>query len=376
MLPSINFASIPAQGNPGIADFINNIYQGYENASIPQQIQNQEKLAKLRQAEAQQSIQQLMTQNKFLPDQLRANLSLTLLQNQFMPKMQNAQLGLLGEQLKGAQIENQFAPQLNSARINALNAQQNLYKIKAAFGGGALTGNVGDAIKLNNLKNMVGENNPAYQAGLAAYQTNLRRFATTPARIANDLADAKAGFMPGTGRSSPLQGADQQDAINNLTQALLKNKTDSQTRQKALYAANIDKTLAMIDPKALTQYGGALGTSERLAQKGLASLGLESSNYDAYSNQLSAVQRLASQVRQFYGDSVIPSNVERLLNEFNTGSFFTNPKLAQQKFNTLKNILNKETQTYRNALNNAREYQNSTSSSSGAVWHDLLGLRQ
>lgn len=148
------------------------------------------------------------------------------------------------------------------------------------------------------------------------------------------------------------------DAANNAVNLqVLKKTTDPMARQKALLAANIDKTIGMINPDDLTQYAGGMGGIEKALQTGLASSGLESKNFDNYKQSENAAEMLATQVRQFYGDSIQPSVREELQELTNPATWSNNPALAKRLFNNLKNILGQETSTYRDALQSTAPYQ-------------------
>lgn len=154
------------------------------------------------------------------------------------------------------------------------------------------------------------------------------------------------------------QQNDNSGSIND-TYALGRQKltSDSQARNRNLFATNIEKTLSYIDPKALTQYGGSIGSLEKLAQTGLSSIGTESKNYDNYRTSLNAVKLLTKQIRQFYGDSIQPSMQENLEALNNPATWAVNPKLAERLFKQTTNILKNELGTYRSALKNPKTYQ-------------------
>jgi hypothetical protein len=130
--------------------------------------------------------------------------------------------------------------------------------------------------------------------------------------------------------------------------------SDSSARQKNLYATNIEKTLANINPDHLTQYSGANGTLSKKLEEARAPFGKQSKDFDNYQNSLNASQLLATQVRQFYGDSIQPDMIKRLEALTNPSSWNTNPKLAKEIFSQTKNILGQELGTYRDAMKSTR----------------------
>jgi hypothetical protein len=147
-------------------------------------------------------------------------------------------------------------------------------------------------------------------------------------------------------------------AVQNAAQlGLQKKTTDASARQKNLYATNIEKTINQIDPDALTQYAGGLGTAQKYGQMALAAAGKESNNYDNYLKSLNAANLMATQVRQFYGDSIQPSMIQRLEQLTNPSTWSTNPTLAKSLFNQTKQILGQELGTYRDAMQSTAPYR-------------------
>jgi hypothetical protein len=386
-LPSINFADIAPQGNPALANIIPLLVAGYKASQVPQQEAAANKHAQLLNA-------LLSTQNQYLPQQLQGEIAGQGLRNtgqqisnQYLPQElqgritgqnlrnegqgitnrylpQELQGQITGQSLRnaGIGIANQYAPQENQARINSLNAAGQVAKAKAEMGGG-LSGQVGQAVQLQFIKNKFGENSPQYQQAQAAYTASLARYASPLTKLQRDKADIDAGFMPGSGRTQSVDPDKQNLLSNTYALAILKASSDAQTRQKALNAQNIDKTLEMINPKHLTQYAGFVGKIAKDKNAALTPVGGESKNYDNYMQALALTHRLVSQVRQFYGDSIMPSNVDKMLQEFDTGRAMSNPKLAQQTFNTLKRVLNTETGTYTSALKSKSPYEDLNASS-------------
>jgi len=159
-------------------------------------------------------------------------------------------------------------------------------------------------------------------------------------------------------QEQPQQQGDQPGSINDVYSLERQKMTsDAQARNRNLFATNIEKTLSYIDPKALTQYGGGLGSVEKWGQKGLSSIGKESKNYDNYRASLDAVKLLTKQIRQFYGDSIQPTVQENLEALNNPATWSVNPKLAERLFHQTTDILKNELGTYRSALRTPKAYE-------------------
>lgn len=140
-----------------------------------------------------------------------------------------------------------------------------------------------------------------------------------------------------------------------------KQTTDTQVRNRNLYATNIEKTLDRIDPTIFAYYTGPEGAMRFAKDK---ALGLANNGKDMPS-ELKAYQRiykvdvpvLSKQIRQFYGDSIQPIVAEKLNAITNPDSWDTNPQLALEQFDELKALMAVEIETYRDALKSTAIYK-------------------
>lgn len=168
-------------------------------------------------------------------------------------------------------------------------------------------------------------------------------------------------FNQALGANSSQQNAQNSNALQQVSALQAqKGTTDPVARQKNLFAANIEKTLGMVNPQDLTQYAGISGQGELTGQKLLAGLNKESPAYDNYLKSSQAADLLAHQVRQFYGDSIQPSMMENLQKLTDPSEWSNNPKLATQLFNQTKTILQNEMGTYRQAMQSTAPYRTQT----------------
>ncbi len=392
-LPSINFADIAPQGNPALANIIPLLVAGFKASQVPTQeaaanrhaalanailsTQNQYLPQEMQGKITGQNLANTQTgiQNQYMPQQLQGSIAGQNLRNvgqsisnQYMPQQMQNQQALQSAQIKGADIANQFAPQTEQAKLDALKSQNFLTNMKAQMGGG-VSGPIAQALQLQFIKNRFGEQSPQYQQGQAAYTSTMAKYSSPISKLQREKSDIDSGYMPGTGRTQALDPNKQNLLSNTYALAIQKATTDSGTRQKSLNAQNIEKTLAMIDPKDLTQYAGLVGHIAKGDNFLVSPFGGETGNYDRYTQALALTHRLTSQVRQFYGDSVMPSNVEKLLDEFETGRAMSNPKLALKTFGTLKNVLAAETGTYTGALKSTKPYEQLDSSGPSGTTH-------
>jgi len=251
--------------------------------------------------------------------------------NQEMPAMNAAKMALLNAQVKGADLKNQYLPQtMQIMQQNANTKQGMLRQSQNRFG---------NAYALQKYfqtpfgKKLLASN-PQLAQNVANYVGNQSQ---------------QLGGVPG--QAAPVVTPQQVAAgMNSESQKLLKDTTDAQARQKNLYAANIDKTLAQINPDDLTQYAGIKGVFDKGGDEFLTMLGEAPKDYQKYTNAMTNSKLLAKQVRQFYGDSIQPSVIQALQNLTNPATWKNNPQLAKQQFEAFANTLRKETQTYRSAM--------------------------
>lgn len=187
-------------------------------------------------------------------------------------------------------------------------------------------------------------------------ETAPKRFSTGVTKTQLELEEAMQGFMPGSNGTIPLDQQQQQALVGRLQNKMIKDTTDTQARQRTLFASNIDKTLASFDPKDLVQYAGLGGKLSEKIQAGKALTGNENKEYQNYQKALTSAALLAGQIRQFYGESIQPAMREHLEQLVNPSTWANNPELALAQFNQLRDVLLSETETYKNALKGPGEY--------------------
>lgn len=332
----INFASIEPIGNPALRDLAGNLMrsfaQGMQLRQMPEQMQ--------RQAESEQ----------------------------------------LANQLKSLQVQQEpqrFQSALDAAKFKSIleqaKAQEMQKRVQSPFFG-VPTGEVGQAVAYDIIKNnpdMQGafqqftkmkdleqrniESNINYREKIAGSIDKAR--STILAKNAQELDEINAGFMPGTNGKVTISPDEQEALKGQYELKMQKEVSDSDTRKRALFASNIDKTIEGINPKDLTQYSGAAGQLKLKGDQLASSLGKPTDSFKAYNKALTLSNLLAKQVRQFYGDSITPQIQEKLAMLTNPTSWTNSPDIAMDNFNTFKDILQKETQTYRRPLRDVKEFR-------------------
>jgi hypothetical protein len=241
------------------------------------------------------------------------------------------------------------------------------------FGGHQLTGVAGQVMGLEMMKALYGENSPQYQMarnafdleqrnteGLINYRGSLqetmpKRTATTLGKEQMEMEDINNGYLPGTNiRLTPDQQA---NLLERYKLKVLKETTDESSRKRALFAKNMDQTMARINPVDLTRYAGIKGRAQLAKDKAKAALGHTVPEYKNYERSLKAADVLQKQIRQFLGDSITPEIDKKLALLVKTDTWLNNPEIALQNFNEVKAILDTESETLRQSLNTTKAYE-------------------
>ena len=300
---------------------------------------------------------------------------------------QQQQLNALKQQQ--AQQALQMQPQLDQATLDLRHAQA---ARQAAPMDLRFSGDVANAVNTERLAKLYGENDPrvaaardalaqqAHQADvMAKYRGTLTdlakyRYSPTVSKLVADRATIAQGMRPATtgGPGQSLSPGEQAQLGGQYDLAIQKGTSDVSPRNKALLAANIDKTIDQIDPQVLFQYSGIPGQAKKLYAASAAALDHASPEHQAYLSNLAASKILAHQVRQFYGDSIQPQVTAALERITNPESWQYGPETAHKQFNTLVDILRNETGTYRGALKGTSEYEARTQKTPPEIAQDVM----
>jgi len=276
-----------------------------------------------------------------------------------------------------------YAAEQEQSEIALRRAQAHHANSQAEYGGA--TGPAAEALSLEFIKRTNGENSEVYQNAKKRYELDMRskevlnenrkeltknagkRFSTPLGKLQQERAEIEAGYMPGTMNSDnpvPLNPEAQQVLLGEVDNKILKTNTDAQSRIKNIYATNIEKTVDNIHVDDLVRYGGLAGGVAKKIEQGKALVGKESEDYKKFQENMTAVEFLASQIRQFYGDSVQPEKLRELKELANPATWVNNPEVAKRKYNKAVSILKQELKTYRDAMKNPGVYYGQGSNSS------------
>jgi hypothetical protein len=162
----------------------------------------------------------------------------------------------------------------------------------------------------------------------------------------SDYYDAQAGYVPGT-KTKFVTPEDQQIAIKTIQGDINKVATDPSQRAKLVAARQIDQTINNLNVDDLVKYSGIFGKGALTTEQLKSGLGLDSPEYQRYSNAAKQAELLAKQVRQFYGDSIQPTATKQLKLLTNPTSWSASPDTAKQNYLSFVNTLKQETDILR-----------------------------
>lgn len=128
---------------------------------------------------------------------------------------------------------------------------------------------------------------------------------------------------------------------------LNKASSDEDARKRMRFAENLDITRKSIIPKDLLQYSGPHGTLKWIGENVKSFRGNPSEEFKAYNNAVSAASLMVKQMRQFYGESIQAPAMAKLEELANPSTWYKDPKIAEAQFNQLNKILDAETATYK-----------------------------
>jgi hypothetical protein len=132
-------------------------------------------------------------------------------------------------------------------------------------------------------------------------------------------------------------------------QAIGKGTTDAAIRAKIPYAKNVKITMDSINPQALVQYSGPQGTVKYGIDTLKAAMGSPTPEFMAYQEALTSAKTLSKQLRQFWGDSIQPAATDKIDQLTNPSHWLKDPKVALQQYNQLKKITDQELKTFEKA---------------------------
>lgn len=284
-----------------------------------------------------------------LLDKLKSEIAKTQTETQYIPTKYNQAAQRLGIQGGNLSLnQRRFSPE-NLDILNKLRQSQ----IASAPGRGlsALGKNVLEQQRLEQGQNIAGisPNTQQMPNQMQSNQTNQQQ------------------IQPKSQAQGQMQNIspESQKLINQYKLQRVKQTTDSSLRKAFPQIASIDKTMASIPFGTVSKFFGPAGQAQAAAeylQSGAT--GKLSPEYKAYQNFMTVQgPSLVGQMRQFLQDSVTPGAQEHLRNIVMPKKWTSNPALALNQFQALKNLYDIEKSTRIEAANNPDIYTGKTSES-------------
>lgn len=346
-----DFSKAPIQESP-FKNAIEDFYKGYTLSQQP---------AKLRE---EQSARQLANKLKSLEVEHKPK------EYALDDKQKEYANALKGKALEHYEEKFDMARDLNDARIAKLNNKSPTNVIKPngkvaniAWVKEQLKDPNIDAEYADQLKQSLIDEKERVEAGTERSKkltdTQDARSQTNQGKLLQEANDVRDGYLPGTGRSQKFDSPEIQKFYQNQYDLKLqKERSDSVTRNRAIYAGLVDNTFDNINVDKLVQFGGIQGEIEKRLAQGQLVPEADQKKYRDYKEEIAKVQVLAKQIRQFYGDSISPSNLQKLEQISNPAKWSESPAAAKAQFEAFKKIVKQETGIYRGALSSISPFQN------------------
>lgn len=262
-------------------------------------------------------------------------------ENLFQSILQGYQMGQLPEQTKRARelenlnledkrIKNKYSEESEKAKIALINAKMEHQKRLASEGG---------------FRGLGGRSsNPYY--GLPEL-----------GKLIMQQHEIESGYVPGSGGRILLNPEQKQELLQRNQLAMQKIGTDSRTRERALFANNLVKTIDSTDVDSLVRYSGPKGAAKLAIEKTKELAGNPSEDYIEYNKALTASKIEAKELRQFLGDSITKTVQESIEFLTNPTSWDKDPKVAKSQVEKAQDTIRKQLETYQNALTGVEPYQ-------------------
>ena len=138
--------------------------------------------------------------------------------------------------------------------------------------------------------------------------------------------------------------------------ALQKQTTDPSTRQRSLFASNLNKAFERTNLDDLTQFSGVKGRIKLAKESALDSVGESSEEYKKYKEALTASKLEAKEIRQALGESITPTIGAQLDILTNPTGIGTSPETAKRQIKKAREILKKQLQTFQGSLRDTSEF--------------------
>ena len=364
----VDYSKIPNQESPW-KNMLENVLKGYQMEKEPAKMAEEQKKREL--ATGLKDLELKHKPKEYALGDETKSLANSLQKKALEHYEEKFQADLAATNRKGTAASKAAASKAAGSKFNAAVAnEQGIWELEHPAGT-QLTQEE-QVEHITRLKNALNIGLQHTQAGTARTgilnETQDQRGETQQGKLLTESKDVADGFYPGTGRKQQFESPKVQEFYKD--QYDLKNqkeRSDSVTRNRSLYAGLIDTTFDNINVDKLVRYSGIEGTIDKYAARAQIAPEEEQKKYREYTEEQTKVLALAKQIRQFYGDSISPGNLKKLEEVTNPAKWSESPAVAKAQFEALKNIVKQETRLYRQALSSIAPFQNQEGGTQTAV---------
>lgn len=205
----------------------------------------------------------------------------------------------------------------------------------------------------------------------AQTQSAPARALTAEGKSILEQENLRRGLLPSgqIGNEANISPERLQELSNSYELQRIKRNTDTALRKAFPQIESIDKTLESVPVKEVSQFYGPAGQARAAAEYAKSFSGKKpSKEYQEYRNFLTTKgPSLVGQMRQFLQDSVTPGAQEHLRSIIFPKKWSSNPELALQQFNALKEIYDIEKAARVRAANDPSIYKGLSSKQKKSV---------
>ncbi len=142
-----------------------------------------------------------------------------------------------------------------------------------------------------------------------------------------------------------------------------KTTTDSNTRTRSLLAANLEKSMNALNSDDIVRYSGPQGAVKLKKEQTMDLAGHPSEEYLKYKEAQVAAEFEASELRQFFGDSITPEAKNHIRMLTNPSTLSKSPEAAKRQLEKSRAIVRKQLETFRGGLKSTKEHTGKSSAS-------------
>lgn len=135
-----------------------------------------------------------------------------------------------------------------------------------------------------------------------------------------------------------------------------KERSDAKTRDKALMASNLEKTMNSSDINALVRYSGPAGQLNLKLEQAQDLAGSPSKEYIEYTRAVAAAQLEAEELMQFFQGTKHHAAKKAIEKLTNPNSWGKSPQAARATLEQLRSVIRKNLETFREGQTNTEQH--------------------